>query len=235
MNEEESQRRELLQLKEFAKRVLEQTKVLPFPLVVQAMTDHAVYPIRADAEDDIKLLGILSRSCIAAVAHSRENPITTNHPNDVSVHVEKILQNELWHRGAKTEIPQKEKGRSGGGYPDRIIWLKKDFPSYLEIKVSREENIGAGSARNFFYQPTADSKIRYSARHLLAGFTIREIKEKQWELTRWKITDLWFLQVKLKPEYNADNREIYKSEAVLIEGNGNSITAGKMRDNLPKN
>ena len=233
MNEEESQRRELLQLKEFAKRVLEQTKVLPFPLVVQAMTDHAVYPIRADAEDDIKLLGILSRSCIAAVAHSRENPITANRPNEVSNRVEQLLQEELEQRGVKTEIPKKRKGGSSG-YPDRIAWLREDFPSYLEIKVSQEEKSSSG-LRAFYYQPTADSKIRYSARHLLAGFAIREIEEKQWELTRWKITDLWFLQVKLKPEYNADNREIYKSEAVLIEGNGNSITAGKMRDNLPEN
>ena len=92
-------------------------------------------------------------------------------------------------------------------------------PSYLEVKVSREENIGKGSARNFFLP--ADSqpqKLSHSARHLLAGFAIRERAEKLWILTEWKIADLFHLRVKLKPEYNADNLEIYRDELILLTG-----------------
>ena len=121
--------------------------------------------------------------------------------------------------GVLVEMPSSADGRvrGGSGYPDRLLW-RDEKPTYLEVKVSREENIGKGSARNFFYQPTKHSKIRHSARHLLAGFSIRERSEKRWILTGWKIADLFHLRVKLKPEYNADNLEIYRDELVLLEG-----------------
>ena len=127
------------------------------------------------------------------------------------------LQACLESAGVSVEMPRPASGRSGGGYPDRLLW-RDEKPTYLEVKVSREENIGQGSARNFFYQPTKHSKIRHSARHLLAGFSIRERSEKRWILTGWKIADLFHLRVKLKPEYNADNLEIYRDELVLLEG-----------------
>ncbi len=122
--------------------------------------------------------------------------------------------------------PTSAEGRTPGGYPDRLLWLGNE-PTYLEVKVSREENIDEGSARNFFYQPTSHPKIRHDARHLLAGFAIKEVSDKRWMLTRWKIVDLWFLRVKLKPEYNADNPEIYREEAILMEGDGSGIIKSK--------
>jgi hypothetical protein len=56
------------------------------------------------------------------------------------------------------------------------------------------------------------------------------VSEKTWVLTRWKIVDLWFLRVKLKPEYNADNLEIYREEAILLEGDGTHILKRKTTD-----
>lgn len=56
------------------------------------------------------------------------------------------------------------------------------------------------------------------------GFAIKETSEKQWILTGWKVVDLWHLRVKLKPEYNADNLEIYRNEAILMEGDERAIT-----------
>jgi len=47
-------------------------------------------------------------------------------------------------------------------------------PTCLEVKVSRVENISKGSARNFFCQPTQNSKVARDARHLLCGFSIIE-------------------------------------------------------------
>ncbi|MBI5397211.1 MAG: hypothetical protein HZA91_18085 [Verrucomicrobia bacterium] len=145
----------------------------------------------------------------------------------MSTQVEERLEAKLTPKGIRVETPQAEGGRTPGGCPDRLIWCG-DQPTYLEVKVSREENIDQGSARNFFYQPTPRSKIRHAARHLLAGFAIKEVSEKTWILTRWKIVDLWFLRVKLKPEYNADNLEIYREEAILLEGDGMHVTKRKV-------
>ncbi len=158
------------------------------------------------------------------VGNSERNPITANRPNDVSAQVENILQENLIKTGVSAEKPKSKtkQSRSPQGYPDLLLWDGKR-PAYLEVKVSRVENISKGSARNFFYQPTANSKIAHDARHLLCGFSIVEKNEKKWVLKEWKITDLWFLRVKLKPEYNADNLEIYRREAIIMEGNGVEI------------
>ena len=197
---------------------------LPFPVVVEAMTEFKILPYVE--EDDENLMTALSGSCIKTINDSERSPIIANRPNDVSTQVEKILQENLTDAGITAKRP-KSKGKSNAspqGYPDLIL-RDDERPTYLEVKVSRVENISKGSARNFFYQPTQNSKITCDARHLLCGFSIDEKSEKQWILKEWTITDLWFLRVKLKPEYNADNIEIYRSEGVIMKGNGKHIIA----------
>ncbi len=220
MKKNELHEAQLAQLKELARVFLRPMGKLPFAVVVEAMTGHAVLPV--DLARDGALLDALAKACAQTVADSLRAPITANRPNDVSVQIERRLQKQLESEGALVEMPRAKSGRSGGGYPDRLLWLDEE-PSYLEVKVSREENISQGSARNFFYQPVANSKIRHAARHLLADFALREKSEKSWILTAWKIADLFYLRVKLKPEYNADNLEIYRDELVLLEGDGGGI------------
>lgn len=226
MTPAEYQKRQLDQLKEAAKIFLKPMERLPFPVVVEAMTGKQILPIINRSEDK-KLLESLSAACIAVVADSQNNIIPANRPNDVSVQVESRLEQCLTTLAQiKVERPRAIEGRSPGGYPDRLLWYAAE-PTYLEVKVSREQNIEQGSARNFFYKPAAHSKILHAARHLLTGFAINEIAAKRWKLTKWKIVDLWFLRVKLKPEYNADNLEIYRDEAVLMEGNDKTICRRK--------
>lgn len=225
MNPHELRDRQLEQLREAAKIFLKPMERLPFPVVIEAMTGKQVLPI-LDRAVDTALLDKLAEACITVVAGSRRKKFGANRPNDVSTQVEGKLETALEARGIKVQRPKADQGRSPGGYPDRLIWHAGE-PTYLEVKVSREQNIVQGSARNFFYQPTANSKIRHDARHLLVGFAIRETSEKQWILTGWKVVDLWHLRVKLKPEYNADNLEIYRDEAILIEGDERTVTGRK--------
>lgn len=72
-----------------------------------------------------------------------------------------------------------------------------------------------------------DDAIIYDARHFLCGFSITESAEKKWILQQWTVTDLWHLQVKLKPEYNANNLEIYRADAVLMKGDGKTVVFHK--------
>lgn len=225
MKKEDIRDAQLAQLKELAGVFLKPMGRLPFGVVVEAMTGHAILPV-SDSANDKMLLDALAKACSQTSADSAQSPIVANRPNDVSVQVERRLQYFLEKEGVNVSIPRPENGRGGGGYPDRLLWLNKE-PSYLEVKVSREENMNQGSARNFFYQPTANPKIRYSARHLLAGFALREQAAKSWILTSWKIADLFYLRVKLKPEYNADNLDIYRDELVLLEGDSRGITSAK--------
>ena len=218
MSKDNLRDKQLAQLKAAAKIFLRPMERLPFPVVVEAMTEREIFPM-TKSKQDRALLSALADACTATVAESVDAPYRANRPNDVSAQVEEKLQAHLENAGVLVEMPSAAGGgrRGSGGYPDRLLRLG-GRPSYLEVKVSREENIGKGSARNFFYQPTRNPKIVHSARHLLAGFAIREQAEKLWVLTEWKIADLFHLRVKLKPEYNADNLEIYRDELILLEG-----------------
>ena len=224
MKRDDLREKQLAQLKDAARIFLRPMERLPFPVVAEAMTGCAILPMTRRARDRA-LLSALGGACAATVGESESAPFAANRPNDASVQAERKLQAHLESAGVSVEMPRSASGRGGGGgYPDRLLWHAGE-PTYLEVKVSREENISRGSARNFFYQPTADSRIVHSARHLLAGFAIRERGAKSWELTAWKIADLFHLRVKLKPEYNADNLEIYRKELVLLEGDANGPRA----------
>jgi hypothetical protein len=225
MSPDDLRDRQLEQLRAAARIFLRPMERLPFPVVIEAMTGRQVLPI-LKRDRDAALLERLAQACIAVVSGSQSQVLKANRPNDVSAQVERRLEAALEARGIRVERPRAEQGRSPGGYPDRLIWHRGE-PTYLEVKVSREQNIAQGSARNFFYQPTAKSKICHHARHLLVGFAIRETAGKEWTLTGWKIVDLWHLRVKLKPEYNANNLEIYRDEAVLLEGDGRRVTRRK--------
>ncbi|WOV91547.1 MAG: hypothetical protein R1F54_02530 [Candidatus Zeuxoniibacter abyssi] len=220
MNEEKIREMQFEQLRQAAKIFLRPMDLLPFPVVVEAMTDCRVLP----AVNYRTLLRALAVSCVATVKESQKNPIRKNRPNDVSSPVENILEEKMKINGLQIELFERRRE----GYPDRFL-RSGDDPACLEVKVSREENINQGSPLNFFYQPVANSKIRCSAPHLLAGFAIREVKEKEWVLTQWTIVNLFFLRVQLKPEYNAANPEIYRPEAILLKGNGSHITEGEER------
>lgn len=222
MDENELRDRQLAQLKAAAKIFLRPQDKLPFSVVVEAMTGCEVLPMTGGARDRA-LLDALAKSCVRTVASSAAHPFAANRPNDVSAQVERRLQEELESEKVEVETPRAASGRGGGsGYPDRLL-RHQDFPAYLEVKVSREQNINQQSARNFFFKPGVHSKILHSAPHLLAGFSLREAAEKTWELTGWKIVDLFDLRVSLKPEYNAANPEIYRKELVLLQGDGNGI------------
>ncbi|MGR3985381.1 MAG: hypothetical protein OD817_09090 [Gammaproteobacteria bacterium] len=222
MDENELRDKQLAQLKEAAKIFLRPRDKLPFSVVVEAMTGKEVLPMTESAHDR-SLLNALAESCVRMVASSVRRPFAANRPNDVSAQVEKRLHTELESDSISVETPRSATGRGGGsGYPDRLL-LYQDARTYLEVKVSREQNIDQPSARNFFFKPSAHSKIRHSARHLLAGFSLREISAKSWTLTGWKIVDLFGLRVSLKPEYNAANPEIYREDLVLLQGDGSGV------------
>jgi len=225
MKREDIDKLQLEALKDAAKIFLKPMERLPFPVVVEAMTGHRVIPYIE--EDDGDLIAALSAACVKTVNDSEQTPVAANRPNDVSAKVETMLQNNLTEAGITAErpMPQGRQRAAAQGYPDLLLWAA-GRPTYLEVKVSRVENISKGSARNFFYQPTQNSKVARDVRHLLCGFSIEEDSEKMWVLREWTITDLWFLRVKLKPEYNADNLEIYRREAVILKGDGKDISSG---------
>jgi len=149
MKDEDQQ--QLAQLKAAAKILLQPFKNLPFPVVMEAMTGFAIHPLQSQSADTA-LLKSLADCCVRVCADSHKTPILANRSNDVSVQVERLLEAALNDAGRSASKPHAKAGRSPGGYPDLVISGDADA-TYLEVKVSREENINQGSARNFSSSP----------------------------------------------------------------------------------
>ncbi|MEM2108531.1 MAG: hypothetical protein QXL10_04530 [Candidatus Bathyarchaeia archaeon] len=103
------------------------------------------------------------------------------------------------------------------GYPDTRIIGKDGRITYLEIKATTRPN--EGSPRDFYFTPLAmaKAKIKSNAHHFVLGFIMKESSPKIFHTIGWKLVDLHKINVHMKPEFNCDNLEIYKKEAIISE------------------
>ncbi len=202
---------ELENLRDFAKKVLYPIKEVAFPVIVEATTGKRIIRINLKSKEDQKLIEIIKKGAQKVSKNSHNKELIGNRPNDISEPLEQLFVDVL-----KNE-PIKAKRLKQKGYPDIELKDEKGRVTYLEIKVSRVENMREGSPRNFYYKPSPKTKIKDHARHLLLGFIIKETRSKHWRILGWKLVDLAYLKVNFKPEFNADNKEIYKKEAILAE------------------
>ncbi len=109
------------------------------------------------------------------------------------------------------------------GYPDEKIVDTFGRTTFLEIKATTRPEYG--SPRDFFFTPLENTKkkITSDGHHLLLGFIIEEVQPKVFRTTGWKLVDLSKISVSMKPEFNTDNRELYKRDAIITENRINSI------------
>jgi hypothetical protein len=102
-------------------------------------------------------------------------------------------------------------------YPDlRVVDVASKRVFYLDPKLyvagSRDS-----SFRAFYFEPkVATNKVRDDAIHLIVGFE-HERRERNgaWKFTRWDLVDLSQFKVKLKAEFQASNRDMYRPEAIV--------------------
>jgi hypothetical protein len=103
------------------------------------------------------------------------------------------------------------------GYPDTKITGTDARVTYLEIKATTRPD--KGSPRDFYFTPLAmaKAKIKSNARHFALGFVMKEASAKIFHTIGWKLVDLYKINVHMKPEFNCDNLEIYKRDAIITE------------------
>lgn len=178
-----------------------------FKDVVEVTSNHKLYPISFEQQEDKELIESLTTSCkhFLALCNKTKRRFFGNRINEVSKAIENELVEEIRKTGLKTNI------LGATGYPD--IELKDNYGrvTYLEIKISSKTE--ASSLRTFYY--TSGKKIKSDARHLLLGLHITEEKDKYWKIEGWTLTDLSKLAVYLKAEFNASNIDIYTEQSVI--------------------
>lgn len=110
-------------------------------------------------------------------------------------------------------IPTTTDGRhQRSGYPDlRIEHVPSGTVFYLDPKLV-EETSWDSTLRTFYFEPKSGSlKITEDAVHLLAGIP-HDGSDGQWTFGKAELVDLSSTTLRLKPEFQASNRDLYPQE-----------------------
>lgn len=132
---------------------------------------------------------------------------------------DRIFKKLNLHPELKCSIPINNKGNEQrSGYPDMLITHTAADGSltyaYLDPKLF-EEKSRASSLRTFYYEPRKHTnKIQHDALHLLVGIS-HDGKEGVWQFTGWEVCDLSHFHVRLKAEFQASNRDLYRKPTLL--------------------
>ncbi len=200
-----------------------------FAEVVEAATDHKVLPVDPAHPADARLLVALERALdrVLATLADPDHPIhAEGRVNEISRHIEDALREALSGvDGLDCEPPRTEAGDvQRSGYPDlRLEDRKSGRVFYLDPKVYK---VGSetSSFRTFYFEPKDETnKILDDASHLIIGVPHGGKVEARWILNGWRVVDLSSFRVRLKAEFQASNRAIYRESATVLR----SAPAGK--------
>jgi hypothetical protein len=144
--------------------------------------------------------------------------------NEISSHFENALR-ELLNAtpGLRCDFPLTAEGKvQRSGYPDlRIIDLVSKRVFYLDSKLYAAGSRDS-SFRTFYFEPKkSTNKVRDDAVHFVVGFehapheTGAGSPNGVWKFIRWNLVDLSRFTVKLKAEFQASNRDMYRPEAIV--------------------
>jgi hypothetical protein len=131
--------------------------------------------------------------------------------NEVSALFENALLEEInSHPDFICVFPKTNDGKTQrSGYPDlRLEHLPTKTVAYLDPKLFEASSINS-SFRTFYYEPSPErTKVTEDALHLLIGFP-HDGKTRAWTFGEPKLVDLSNLEVTLKAEFSASNRDLY--------------------------
>jgi hypothetical protein len=200
----------------------QQLRGIPFSEVIFDATGKRVLPFERNSPTDQRVAQAISTACDETIRrlNARDSAIqNVDRINEVSSRFEDTLQ-ELLNAtpGLRCDFPlTAEDKMQRSGYPDlRIVDAESKRVFYLDPKLyvagSRDS-----SFRTFYFEPKqATNKVRDDAVHFVVGFEHqRREKNGLWKFTRWDLIDLSQFQVKLKAEFQASNRDMYRPDAIV--------------------
>ena len=199
-----------------------QLKGVPFSDVIFATTGKRVLPIERNNEIDQRVIKAIGGACDETMTrlNAPESAVQkVGRINEVSSHFEDTLRALLNSSpGLSCDFPRTADDKvQRSGYPDlRIVDLATKRVFYLDPKLYAAGSRDS-SFRTFYFEPkVATNKVRDDAVHLIVGFE-HQAREKSggWKFTRWDLVDLARFKVKLKAEFQASNRDLYRPDAVV--------------------
>lgn len=194
---------------------------VPFREVVYATSGKRMLPFNAESELDQNMRDALL-AVLEALLVDLQN---TDHPvhevgriNEVSGAIEDYLQNALEAlEGYSCSIPVTSSGTvQRSGYPD--LEFRHEASGrifYLDPKVHKAGS-ETSSFRTFYFEPKRETnKINADATHLIVGLAHEGNPDGRWRFVSCQLVDLYDFEVRLKAEFQASNRELYRDEAQI--------------------
>lgn len=205
-----------------------------FADVVEAVSDVEVLPVDASSAVDAALLKVIGEKADALLqvlsdpAHPVHEAVRIN---ETSRFIESFLRAEIdGVEGLTCTTPLNAQGNAQlSGYPDlRIEHLASGRVFYLDPKVYRKGS-EQSSFRTFYFEPKGETnKILDDASHLILGVAHSGKSDLGlWRFDSWQLIDLAEFKVRLKAEFQASNRDLYREEAVLLRSDGAPAPAGE--------
>jgi hypothetical protein len=202
-------------------------RTIPFSQVIFDATGKRVLAIDPKSEADQRIIRQLSAVVdeVMTRMNAPDSPVQkVGRINEASSHFEDLLREKLNQMpGFSCDFPRTAEDRvQRSGYPDlRLVEIATNRIFYLDPKLYAAGSRDS-SFRTFYFEPkVATNKVRNDAVHLLVGFEHEPRSNGHWNFTRWDLVDLSHFKVRLKAEFQASNRDIYRPEAVVATSGGN--------------
>ncbi|MGZ4951292.1 MAG: hypothetical protein ACXV5K_09720 [Halobacteriota archaeon] len=195
----------------------------PFPTVIKALTGYEVLHFDPNSEKNGRLIDLLSKAASEARDKANSETIVTRRANEAGNMIEPFLVDALRHVGLESGKPRCKGGMiKSAGYPDIETNDGLGTAVYIDCKTYAASNKNS-TLRSFYLSPSEDPKITSDAFHFLVSFELRQIGKKG-ELNiyvpvSWELYPLGkSLDVKLKCEFHASNKDLYCDIKPLKEG-----------------
>jgi len=182
--------------KDFFNGLMKRIRDVPFSYVIEMTTGHKVIPLTGDDKAVIDEVFTASK---AVLDEAKKENYSSLRPNEISNRLEEKLRTKL-----QGIIPENKTA----GYPNIMI-ERGGKTYYVEVKLAEARKLKS-NLRTFYYEPVELAKVKSDASHIMVGF-IHRAKA----VIGFKIVDLSKIKVKLKSEFNANNKELYKEGAVI--------------------
>lgn len=214
--ERKTQRRDAALVRQLMEEDLDDRR-FRFGTVMFAASGKRVQPLDADRPSHRRVVEAIDAALARATAVlSRDDSPVREHRriNEVSSHFEEALRLDLDAvEGLRCDIPTNRGGdKQRSGYPDlRIVDQATGEVFYLDPKLVENDSWDS-SFRTFYFEPKKENlKVNDDAVHLLVGIG-HDGRSGAWGFGPWKLVDLSTITLRLKPEFQASNRDLYPDE-----------------------
>lgn len=203
------------------KTMIKPLKEIPLDLVMESLTGCKILPFDSNSDKDLKVLETLKKVANNVCLKFNNDKVKRSRPNEIGNDIEPYVIEELNKLNYKAKSPKTNNGITKSvGYPDIEFTDEFGRTNYLECKTFNILNIKT-TQRSFYLSPSENSKITQDAHHFVISFEVYKEKTIKglslYKCKSWKILSIEKLEVDVKYEFNANNKNLYSTDMILAE------------------